>query len=94
MYYFLEQHGHPRLSDMVHVVFVDLGVLELDCVWQKAAETTSPLNYSGNGHSEHQVIGLNVIFFLLFEVLMIFEMLRCLLPWQSLPKNTPRSLMI
>lgn len=61
---------------MVHVGFVDLCVLELDSVRKEAAEAAAPLDYSGDRHTEHQVVGLDVVLLGLVELLQVLEVPR------------------
>lgn len=61
---------------MVDVGFVDFCVLELDGVRKEAAEAASPLDYSGDCHTEHQVVGLDVVLLGLVELLQVLEVPR------------------
>lgn len=79
---------------MVDVCLVDFGVLELDGVGEEAAEAAAPLDYSGDGHTEHQVVGLDIVLLGLAELLEVLEVPRGLAPWKGPAEKPTRPLEI
>jgi hypothetical protein len=57
---------------VVYIGLIDLRILKLHCVRQKATEAAAPLDDAGNRNPEHQVIGLNVVLIGLAQLLHIF----------------------
>ena len=86
---------------MVHVLFVYLGVFEIDGVGDEPAQAASPVYYPSDRQPENQVDLLHVAVFLLIVrrqpvalgliglenvgVFMVLQMLGVVHPWQRLP---------
>ena len=79
---------------MIHIRLVDLRVLQLHCVWQKTTQAAAPLDYASDSHTEHQVIGLEVVSLWLGKLFEVFQVFGIFFPGQCLAKLSSWSLIV
>jgi len=78
---------------VVDVGLVDFRVLEFDGVGEEAAEAAAPLDDSGNRHTKHQIIGLQILR-LVSQLLQVFEVFGSFAPGQCLAELSSWSFMV